>query len=103
MATDIYELVQQKLAQSQPGRNQFYDPMTDIIMQIPDMIKNQRDVKQVQDRSTLEDLSSLITSSNSLQSLNNVQATINNFTPSNESLNPLHQNLKNTISSKKNK
>ena len=42
MATDIYELVQQKLAQSQPGRNQFYDPTTDIIMQIPQMIQNKR-------------------------------------------------------------
>ena len=47
MADDIYKLVQQALAAEQgSARNQFYDPVVDIALQIPSMIQGQKDRKE---------------------------------------------------------
>ena len=65
MADDVYKLVQQALAQKQGGgRNQFYNPTSEIAMKIPQMIQNEIDARLVQDKSTLTDFQNLINSAN---------------------------------------
>ena len=83
MATDIYKLVQQQLAESQPGRNQFYDPMADIIMQIPQMIQAKKDAETVANKDALVNISSLIDKINTPEGFANISASLD--TLSNES------------------
>ena len=102
MADDVYKLVQQALAQKQGGgRNQFYNPTADIAMQIPSMIRNMQDVELAEDTAQIGSMEKVIQSSNNFQSLNNAQKMINEFEP-NASLEPEHQFLQNTITTKMN-
>ena len=98
MATDVYDLVQRSLAKNQgTGRNQFYDPTADFAMTIPAMIERNRDAELVADKAALTDMEPLIQSSNNAHSLRNVQNMINEFDPSNKSLEPAKQHLQNLV------
>ena len=71
---DVYDLVQKALIQGQSrGRNQFYNPTADIVMQIPSMIRNMKDVEKTEDNVFLNDMVKVIGNSNNSQSLKNAQ------------------------------
>ena len=98
---DVYDLVQKALTQGQSrGRNQFYNPTADIVMQIPSMIRNMKDVEKTEDNVFLNDMVKVIGNSNNSQSLKNAQQMIDDFNPSDPSIEPGHEFLKNTIATK---
>ena len=71
--SDIYKLVQQKLAETRGGGNVFRDPLADIAMQIPSIIQANETRNNIKHNDTLSNITSLIDTVSTPEGFRNIE------------------------------
>ena len=93
---DIYDLIQQGLAERRAGRSQFSDPIAEVAMQIPKWLASERDKSMVKENTAMADFASLIPLANTAQGIDNLQSQLNGLSVSSENK-PKYDTLNNIL------